>query len=87
MAGGRTTTKEMWQGLGGCGCLVILAAIFFPPAWPVLGIFFVIGLIVAIIRSPFSLFGDYKEKRVTRKFEETIKKENPELLEELDDDE
>lgn len=85
MAGKRT--KEMWQGVGGCGCLAILAAIFFPPLWPALGIFFFIWLIVAIFKSPFSLYGDHKEKRVARKFEDALKKENPQLLdEELDDE-
>lgn len=85
MSNNRINTKEMWNGFWGCGCLTVLVGIFFPPS---LGLFIpalIIYLIVAIIRSPFSLRTEYKGKKVAKKFEDAINRDAPELLEELDD--
>ena len=87
MSSDRTNTKEMWQGLAGCGCLSIILAFLLPPSIPIMVILFIIYLIVAIIRTPFSLHTEIKGKKVARHFEDAIKKEAPELLEEIDDDE
>lgn len=87
MSSDRTNTKEMWQGLAGCGCFSIILAFFLPPSIPIMAIIFIIYLIVAIIRTPFSLHTETKGRKIAKRFEETIKEEAPELLEEIDDDE